>query len=212
MEFDGSRYLQFYGFDLNTSREEFTEGILAIYAREKHTLVQLIKNLILIRLLQIAEKLNGLRKYPVGLEISLYKVFKKRILWRIAEQLELGFPKLYMSGVSSLILLGVTFLWIVFLITIILSALFNNVELLFTGIDITMLLSPLWVTILFLPTGLALIFKNFFALGTVDGIKTLSDLVNKIFELNYKELRENNFSMVVDQLVHIQQTVVDSEK
>ncbi len=207
MEFDGDRYLRVYGFDRDTSRQEFETFILELYADKKYMLVQLIKNLIAIRLLQIAKNENGLRRIPKHKGVSINRVFKRKDLIRIANESEMVFPKLFMSGIASLILLGITILWIIFLIIVVLYTLFNNVELLFTGIDIGMVLEPFLTIILLLPVlGLPFLFKNFFALGT-DGGKTFSNLIDKVFELNYKEMREDNFRIVVNELVKVQQDI-----
>ncbi|NVJ46847.1 MAG: hypothetical protein HWE07_06955 [Cytophagia bacterium] len=210
MELEKERFFKKYGFESNTTEEEFKAAILAFHSKKKHILSALAKNLIALRIIQESKRQQALKFNPNSTELSLNRIFKGRLLQStltsLNEKSGFVFPKMHMSIVASIILISSIMVWIVWITVKLVSLIFNSPELFLAGIDFTVILAPIWPVILLFPTLGGLVFSDFFAIKSMDGIKTLSDLVNYSFEKNYRILRENDFTPLVEELIKLQKS------
>lgn len=205
MELDKESFFKNYGLNQFSTETEFRDFILKLSNDDKALLVTFIKNLLTIRILEISEREKGIQQAPQKIDVLFLKTFKKRHLIRtmnrISDEMGIFFPPAIMSNASILISLLSLVGWIL----IIVFFLYHNIAVLFSGIEL--LLIPFYLIFATAPyLLLTTLFPTYFAQGQIKGVKSLGDFIEEIFRMNFKMLREDDYYLVVKELVIIKKS------
>jgi hypothetical protein len=192
-----------YGFHRGTTKQEFRNFLLEISSVNKPLLGQVVKNILILRMLDIAKNNKWLKATPNDKNTPLFKVFVKahfmRFLNRVSVEMNIDYPKVHITGASCLVTVVSIVVWVIFLL-IFLS---RHIELLFSGLVV--LIVPFYLIVIMAPyIVMRLIFPGFFALVNIKEVSTFGELIDAMYKLNHKHLREDNFEILISELIVIQ--------
>lgn len=210
MELDPKAFFKKYGLSQKSSESNLKDYFEELNDESPIKMITLSKNLTLLRILDIARKLKGLKKKNIDPSNKVQKVFKakrvKEIIDTFSKEYGASVPDVTMKGIPSLILLLFTLIWIVLLAIVSIKFLWNHIEIFLSGIDLVILTAPVIIIILLAPIGiLSIVFPNTFASAEIVRVNTLHGLADKIYTLNRDLHTKNDYQNAINDVMKIRE-------